>query len=74
MSKFKVSIIGATGYVGAELVRGFIAHPDFEIKDLTSRSFAGKAFSDVYPVFRGVCDTILSDKDTIREGSAVYRR
>lgn len=68
MSKFKVSIIGATGYVGAELVRGFVAHPDFEIKDLTSRSFAGKAFSDVYPVFRGVCDTILSDKDPAEVG------
>ena len=26
-----VSIIGSTGYVGAELVRGFAAHPFFQI-------------------------------------------
>ncbi len=62
MNSIKVSIIGATGYVGAELVRGFASHPDFEIADLVSRSFAGKAFSDVYPVYRGVVDNILTDK------------
>ena len=62
MDKIKVSIIGATGYVGAELVRGFVSHPAFVITDLVSRSFAGKAFSDVYPVFRGICDVILCDK------------
>ncbi len=68
MEKIKVSIIGATGYVGAELVRGFVSHPCFELKTLTSKSFAGKAFSDVYPVFRGVCDIILSDKDPAEVG------
>ena len=68
MNKIKVSIIGATGYVGAELVRGFVSHPGFEIKYLTSKSFAGKAFSDVYPVFRGVCDIELSAKDPAEVG------
>ncbi len=62
MDKIKVSIIGATGYVGAELIKGFVSHPSFVLTDLVSRSFAGKAFSDVYPVFRGVCDILLSDK------------
>lgn len=61
MNKIKVSIIGATGYVGAELVRGFLGHPFVEIKYLTSRSFAGQKFSDIYPVFRGVCDIECTD-------------
>ncbi|MBP5653923.1 MAG: N-acetyl-gamma-glutamyl-phosphate reductase [Clostridiales bacterium] len=59
----KVSIIGATGYVGAELVHGFCAHPEFELLHLTSRSFAGQRFSDIYPVYRGICDIVLSDDD-----------
>ncbi|MBO4461149.1 MAG: N-acetyl-gamma-glutamyl-phosphate reductase [Clostridiales bacterium] len=59
----KVSIIGATGYVGCELVHGFSAHPEFELVHLTSRTFAGQKFSDIYPVFRGVCDIVLSDDD-----------
>ncbi|MBO7453128.1 MAG: N-acetyl-gamma-glutamyl-phosphate reductase [Clostridiales bacterium] len=62
MNKIKVSIIGATGYVGAELVRGFIGHPNVEIKYLTSRSFEGQIFSDIYPVYRGLCDIELTNK------------
>lgn len=63
MSKIKVSIIGATGYVGAELVRGFAGHPEVEFKYLTSRSFEGQLFSDIYPVFRGVVDIALTNTD-----------
>ena len=64
--KIKISIIGATGYVGAELVRGFCAHPYAEIIHLTSQSFAGKAFSDIYPVYKGVCDIVLEEGDYIQ--------
>ena len=59
--KINVSIIGSTGYVGAELVRGFSAHPVFELKHLIGRSFAGQKFSDVYPEFRSVCDLVIED-------------
>lgn len=65
-NKFKVSIIGATGYVGAELVRGFVGHPYAEIIHLTSQSFAGKAFSDIYPVYKGVCDVVLEEGDYVQ--------
>ena len=41
VNKIKVSIIGSTGYVGAELVRGFASHPVFELNHLIGRSFAG---------------------------------
>ena len=65
-NKIKVSIIGATGYVGAELVRGFSAHPYAKLIHLTSKSFAGKAFSEIYPVFRGVCDIVLEEGDYVQ--------
>lgn len=61
MSKIQVGIIGATGYVGAELVRGLSVHPQAQITALTSRSFSGKKFSDVYPAFSGICDLELTD-------------
>lgn len=61
MTAIKVGIIGATGYVGAELARIFTGHPKAELSVLVSRSFAGKKFSDIYPSFRGVCDIPLSD-------------
>lgn len=61
MDSIKVSIIGSTGYVGAELVHGFLCHPNVKLVHLTSQSFAGQLFSDVYPVYRGICDLPLED-------------
>ena len=64
--KIKISIIGATGYVGAELVKGFVNHPYAEIIHLTSQSFAGKKYSEIYPVFKGVCDVTLEEGDHVQ--------
>lgn len=56
-----VSVIGATGYVGAELVRGFASHPVFRFRHLTSQTFAGKPYSEIYPEFRGIVDNVCED-------------
>ncbi|TYO94439.1 N-acetyl-gamma-glutamyl-phosphate reductase [Desulfallas thermosapovorans] len=47
--KIKVGIIGATGYAGAELVRLLSAHPEAELVALTTQSYGGKSFCEVYP-------------------------
>lgn len=49
----KVSIIGATGYVGIELMRLLHEHPEVEIKDLVSKSSSGRMLVEIYPQFRG---------------------
>jgi len=54
--KIKVSIIGATGYAGAELVRLLLSHPKVEIELLTSESFPGEKIGQVYPAI--TCDII----------------
>ncbi len=45
----KVSIIGATGYTGAELVRILYRHPAVELVALTTRSYTGMPMHQVYP-------------------------
>jgi len=60
--KVKVSIIGATGYVGKELVRILTSHPKVEIEKLTSESFAGEKISEVYPDLK--CDIVCESLDT----------
>ncbi len=52
----RVGIIGATGYVGAELVRIIAGHPSVELAVITSRQFAGVNFSAVYPSMTGLVD------------------
>ncbi len=45
----KVGIAGATGYTGYELVKLLQAHPFVEIEWLTSETYAGRKFSEVFP-------------------------
>lgn len=52
----KVGIIGATGYVGAELVRLLHGRKDIGLTAVVSNSFSGQPFSDIYPAFRGIFD------------------
>ena len=60
---YKVSVIGATGYVGAEITRLLYEHRFFDISVLTSRSFKGDLFSDIYPSMKGMVDIVLEDMD-----------
>ncbi len=51
-----VAIIGATGYTGEELIRLLIAHPNVNLKYLTSRSEIGTKVQAYYPHFQGIID------------------
>lgn len=62
-TKLRVGIIGATGYVGMELVRLLSAHRRLELTALVSQSYVGKRFSEIYPSFYHVCDLVLRDLD-----------
>lgn len=53
---FEVAILGATGYVGIEIVRILQNHPEFKVTFAGSHSFVGKKISDIYPNFRGLLD------------------
>lgn len=60
----KVSVIGATGYTGAELVKILLKHPQVEIETVTSQSFANKRISEIYPWLNTdlVCQELNIDK------------
>ncbi len=47
--KKKCSVLGASGYVGAELLRLLADHPNFEVEFLGGDSAAGEAVRDIYP-------------------------
>lgn len=62
MKKIKVGILGANGYTGYELVRLLLAHPNVELAYLGSRSFNGRAYSEIYASLQGICDLKCDDK------------
>lgn len=49
MTRVRVGIVGARGYVGAELVRLLVGHSGFELAYVTSRELAGHALADHIP-------------------------
>ncbi|KNG92991.1 N-acetyl-gamma-glutamyl-phosphate reductase [Pseudaestuariivita atlantica] len=49
---YKIAILGASGYTGAELVRLIAGHPQMEIAALAANSKAGKTMAEVYPHLR----------------------
>lgn len=54
--KFKVGIVGGTGYTGVELLRLLARHPNVEIKAITSRKDEGVAVTTMFPSLRGFLD------------------
>ncbi len=70
-----VGIIGATGYVGVELVKLLLAHPDVASLSLSSISFEGQNIVDIYPnlrgQLRGKTDGILTDAQKVVDASDV---
>ena len=57
-----VSVIGATGYSGAELMRILSGHKNVTITHAVSKSFAGQKMSEIYPSFLS-CDYVLEELD-----------
>ena len=49
----KASIVGATGYVGVELVRLLAQHPEVELVYLSSKSYEGQDIAALYPSLAG---------------------
>ena len=63
----KVSIIGATGYTGAELLRLLASHPQAEVVHITSESQTGAGICSIYPHLKGFYNKTLSSMKDIRQ-------
>lgn len=61
--KIKVGVAGASGYVGGEVLRTLLAHPDVEIGALTASSNAGTPLGQHQPHLIPLAGRILGDTD-----------
>lgn len=57
----EISIIGASGYTGAELLRLLTHHPKAHVCHVTARSEVGNRLCDIFPNFVGYYDLILEE-------------
>ncbi len=59
--KKKISIIGASGYSGAELLGILLRHPNINVTKVFANSSAGKKVTDLYPHFRALTELVYEE-------------
>ena len=65
MRKIKVSIAGASGYAGGELLRLLLSHPFAEVKQITSERYVGKSVYKVHPNLRKITNLKFSSLEEL---------
>ena len=70
-SPLKVAVVGASGYVGGELVRLLAAHPWVRLVAATANEAAGRRLSDVHPNLTGL-DLTLGALDEVKDAEALF--
>src|SRR5215470_14809447 len=66
----RVAVAGASGYMGAELLRLLSVHPKLRISAVTSERLSGERLDRVYPHLRGLSDLAFQELDAARLGEA----
>jgi N-acetyl-gamma-glutamyl-phosphate/LysW-gamma-L-alpha-aminoadipyl-6-phosphate reductase len=68
----RVSVIGASGYTGGELLRLLLAHPQVELVQATSRSHLGEYLYQVHPNLRKRTMLKFSDPATLEPVDVLF--
>jgi N-acetyl-gamma-glutamyl-phosphate reductase len=73
MQKICVSVVGALGYTGYELVKILLRHPRVELKYLADKAGVSSSYSELFPALKGLCDLqcIATDVTAIAQDSDV---
>ncbi|OYT69609.1 MAG: N-acetyl-gamma-glutamyl-phosphate reductase [Chloracidobacterium sp. CP2_5A] len=67
----RVAVVGASGYIGGEIVRLLLDHPRVEVIAVTSRDSAGKALDAIHPNLAGV-DLVLAPLEAIGAAEVAF--
>jgi N-acetyl-gamma-glutamyl-phosphate/LysW-gamma-L-alpha-aminoadipyl-6-phosphate reductase len=60
-----VAVVGGAGYIGGELLRLVLGHPDLTLAATTSRRLAGRRVDSTHPNLRGVTDLTFTAPDQL---------
>lgn len=66
----RVAVAGASGYMGAELLRLLSVHPNVQVTAVTSERLSGERLDRVFPHLRGLYDLAFQELDGERLAEA----
>lgn len=70
--RLRAAIVGASGYVGGELIRLLACHPHVEVSQVTSASQAGRMVHGVHPNLRGVTDLKFTAPEQLEPADVMF--
>ncbi|MBI2527677.1 MAG: N-acetyl-gamma-glutamyl-phosphate reductase [Candidatus Rokubacteria bacterium] len=62
----RVAVAGASGYMGAELLRLLGVHPQVRLTAVTSERLSGERLDQFFPHLRGLCSLVFQEADPER--------
>jgi N-acetyl-gamma-glutamyl-phosphate reductase len=62
MEQKSIALLHGAGYVGGELIRLLVAHPQLMLAAVTSRTFAGQPLWAAHPHLRDMTDLVFSEE------------
>ncbi|MER7515589.1 N-acetyl-gamma-glutamyl-phosphate reductase [Streptomyces sp. NPDC126499] len=68
----RVAVVGAAGYIGGELLRLLVGHPEVEVVGAVSSRFPGKRVDGVHPNLRSATDLLFCTADEVEDCDAVF--
>lgn len=72
MSKIAVSIVGASGYVGGELLRLALYHPNIELRQVTSQRYAGQPIGRAHPNLRRRAALTFTTPEALKDTDTLF--
>lgn len=67
----RVAVLGAGGYVGGELLRLLLGHPETRVTQVISERFAGRRVDGVHPNLRKQTDLVFSSRQALEPGDCL---
>jgi N-acetyl-gamma-glutamyl-phosphate/LysW-gamma-L-alpha-aminoadipyl-6-phosphate reductase len=68
----RVAVLGAAGYIGGELMRLLLGHPEVEVAAAVSTTMRGKRVDGAHPNLRGVTDLTFCGQDDLDEYDVMF--
>ncbi len=68
----RCSVVGGSGYIGGEVVRLILGHPELELVQVTSERYAKKPLHLAHPNFRGQTDMRFSSAEELEECDVIF--
>src|SRR5215471_15805153 len=72
MNQLRVAIVGGSGYVGGELARLLLFHPEVELTQVASSSHAGQYLHSVHPNLRKQCSLRFCHPDDLTSCDVLF--